>query len=100
MNWLQLLGWGFLGGVIIEFASFAEHRRTPIDQLPSWLTGWVYWTCAVGSILLGGLSAAGFIPHGVVHEFMVPIQVGMAAPAIFNIGGRAGAPHTGVGSHN
>ncbi|MGY4646390.1 hypothetical protein ACVWWN_000186 [Mycobacterium sp. URHB0021] len=97
MNWWQLLLWGLLGGLILQFVALAEYRFHRVEELPSWLKGPVYWPFAAGFVLLGGFSATGWIPHGVITDFMVPIQVGMAAPAILNIGSRTVERRTGVG---
>jgi hypothetical protein len=98
MSWWQLLVWGVLGGLILQFVALAEYRHHTFVQLPEYLRGWFYWSIAAGIILLGGLSAVLWIPHGIITDLMVPIQLGMAAPAILNIGSRAAQAHTGVGS--
>jgi hypothetical protein len=100
MTWQQLLAWGCLGGVILEFLAVAEYRRVPPDQLPSWLKAKFYWTVSVGMIGLGGLAAAGSLPHGIITNWWAPVQVGMAFPALFNVSNRIGSAHMGSGTHD
>jgi hypothetical protein len=102
MNWVELGIWGLVGGLILQFASLAEYQYTASAQRPSWLSEKFFWIIAAGMVLIGGVFAAGTIPQGVIpHQyFWVPVQVGMAIPALLNIGGRAGGSRMGPGSHD
>lgn len=86
-----------LGGIVLQFASLAEYQFTAPDERPSWLKGRYYWSIAAGMVLVGGCALRAS-SHGVIREFMVPIQVGMAAPELLNISARASGNRLGVGS--
>jgi lipopolysaccharide export LptBFGC system permease protein LptF len=83
-TYLIWFGTGIVGGVLAEFYTLYQHRKTPFKEIPEYYRSWFYWLMVFVMILIGGSIPVVYSYFGNNMNVFLAFHLGLSAPLIIS----------------